>query len=137
MRKLIFALCFVLITVFAYAAETFVIPTDPENNITSSAKTFTVGNIKVVADMTRPAVPFEPVTFVFKFSQDVENVNIKFNMSMDMGDISAVAKKAGNGYTAKVTLPKCMMGGDTWFAQLNFKHNGIPQSKVFFFTVKK
>lgn len=142
MKKLIFILLAAFFTLTAFAAERFVIPLDSENNLTGGAKVFSIDGVDIEADMTRPAAPFVPVTFSFKFFEDgqaaeVENVRIQFNMKMDMGEHLYRPEKTEDGYSVNATLPKCMMGGDTWFAKLSFTHKGQVLSKVFFFKVER
>jgi hypothetical protein len=145
MKRLILAVAAVLVlsfTVGVSAAERFVIPLNSENDLTLADKTFNAGGVNVAVSMSRPAAPFVPINFTFAFSQkgtaaDVENVSVRFNMKMDMGEFVYSPVLKDGVYTADPVLPKCMMGGELWFGKLEFAHKGARHSKVFFFKIPR
>lgn len=136
---LLFLLVF-FINSTAFTAERFPIPLEKENNLYIEDKIFNVKNINIEATMSRPTVAFKPINFTFEFKEDdnlleIQKGKIQFNMKMDMGNYSQELKKDGAKYTATAVLPKCMMGGEIWFAKLSFEINNEIYSKVFFFEI--
>jgi len=125
----------------SFAAERFVINYDKKLDVTEAPVTIEQGGYNIKLDMSRPARPFSEIVFRVFIEKDGKPVNISqghmlFNMSMDMGLYKANLQKASKGYTAKVTLPKCIMGGKVWYGKLSFGHEGGQVEKVFLFNIK-
>jgi hypothetical protein len=129
-------LCF---TLTSEAAEKFPRKYDKSIDLTKGPVDVNVGRYSIKIDMSRPAMPFRELVFRFFIKrgdqpvQLVENSYVKFNMSMDMGLYKARLQKAATGYTAKITLPKCIFGGHRWFMKLAFEDGNFSVDKVFLF----
>lgn len=143
-KKLLMAVfIMILLTAFSVsAAEKFVIPLDEVNNITDSDKTFNLDGIDVTASMSRPAFPMKPIDFSLTFTKDgapvsVQDVELKFNMKMDMGKYEFDLSEKDGKHAVTALLPKCMMGGVLWFGKIEFKYEGKEYEKVFFFKMTK
>lgn len=124
------------------AAEKFVRNYSENIDLTKSAVTAQVGRYEIKADMLRPAKPFRELVFRFFIERDgmpveLEEGEVKFNMSMDMGLYKARLQKAATGYSAKVTLPKCIFGGHRWYAKLEIKEGNFSAEKVFIFDMEE
>ncbi|MGD9808645.1 MAG: hypothetical protein AB7U93_08675 [Deferribacterales bacterium] len=121
-----------------FAAEKFVRKYSEDIDLTKSSVEADVGRYHIKADMSRPAKPFREIVFRFHITRDGEPValdegEVKFNMVMDMGLYKARLQKAATGYSAKITLPKCIFGGERWFAKLEFEEGKFSAEKVFLF----
>lgn len=118
---------------------TFVVPYDPGIDITAGDRTFELGDATVLVTLQpRPPKPFEPLSWRLTFLRDgqplaVEDPELTFNMQMDMGRHAYDLIPAGDGYTAKTVLPKCMKGGKRWYARLRFRLDGRDHETVFLF----
>jgi len=132
---LVAVLCF---TLQSYAAEKFVRNYNKQIDLTHEPVLAKVGRYTIKADMSRPAKPFREIVFRFFVERDgnpveLENAVVKFNMSMDMGLYKTRLQKAATGYSAKVTLPKCIFGGRRWFLKVSFDEGNFSAEKVFLF----
>ena len=137
-KLLIIFISVFLVASQVFAAEKFVRKYSADIDLTKSAVEADVGRYHVKADMSRPAKPFREIVFRFHITRDGEPVTlkegqVKFNMIMDMGLYKARLQKAATGYSAKVTLPKCIFGGERWFAKLEFEEGNFSAEKVFLF----
>lgn len=141
MKKIKVLLIIITLFLFAgqvFAAEKFVRKYSKEIDLTNSASEVNVGRYHIKADMSRPPKPFSEIVFRFHITRDGEPVDlddgfVKFNMIMDMGLYKSRLQKAATGYSAKVTLPKCIFGGHRWFAKLQFAEGNFSAEKVFLF----
>lgn len=136
-----FLLAVFCLTAPSFAAEKFVINFDKKLDLTENPVTISQDGYLIKIDMNRPAKPFEELVLRVHIDKDGKPVNISqgsvlFNMSMDMGLYKSPLQKASTGYTAKATLPKCIMGGKTWYGKLSFGHEGAQIEKVFLFNMK-
>ena len=125
----------------AHSAEKFVRKYSRDIDLTNSSVQATAGRYTIKADMSRPAKPFREIVFRFFIERngqpvELKNGDVKFNMSMDMGLYKAVLQKAATGYSAKVTLPKCIFGGHRWYAKLEFEEAEFTGEKVFLFDME-
>jgi len=121
-----------------FAAEKFVRKYTKEIDLSKGPVEATVGRYEIKADMSRPAMPFRELVFRFHITRNgapvaLDEGFVKFNMVMDMGLYKARLQKAATGYSAKVTLPKCIFGGHRWFAKLVFEEGNFSAEKVFLF----
>lgn len=126
----------------SFAAEKFNVAYDKSIDLTEKSVTTVVDGYNVTADMSRPAEPFKEIMVRVFIDKDKKPVNLShgyvlFNMSMDMGLYKAKLQKANTGYTAKITLPKCMFGGQRWFAKVVFGADGAEHQKVLIFDMKE
>ena len=126
----------------SFAAEKFVIKYDKNLDVTQTPIAIEQGGYNIKIDMSRPARPFSEIVFRVFIEKDRKPVNITqghllFNMSMDMGLYKANLQKASSGYTAKITLPKCIFGSKEWYGKLSFGHEGGIVEKVFLFSMKE
>ncbi|ADD68317.1 hypothetical protein Dacet_1548 [Denitrovibrio acetiphilus DSM 12809] len=141
--KTLFSIFFLLLLIVcfsqqSFAAEKFVRKYQKNIDLSHSQTEVTVGRYKIKADMSRPALPFREIVFRFHIERDgrpveLKSGDVKFNMVMDMGLYKARLQKAATGYTAKITLPKCIFGGQRWFAKLEFEEGNFSAEKVFLF----
>ncbi|PLX69868.1 MAG: hypothetical protein C0603_02735 [Denitrovibrio sp.] len=132
-------LCF---TAVSFAAEKFVRKYDKRIDITHEASEVKVGRYDIKVDMVRPAKPFKELVFRIFVERNgkpvaLSNAQVKFNMVMDMGLYKARLQKAATGYSAIVTLPKCIFGGHRWFMKLSFEEGNFSAQKVFLFDMDK
>jgi len=140
-------LLIILLTAFCltpagYAAEKFVRKYSKDIDLSKGPVEATVGRYTIKADMTRPAKPFQELVFRFHIERDGQPVDLtegtaKFNMIMDMGLYKTRLQKAATGYSAKVTLPKCIFGGHRWFVKLMIEEGKFSAEKVFLFDMEK
>lgn len=137
-----FLLSVICFSVPAHSAEKFVVKYDKAIDLTKNTSTVNVDGYTVRVDMSEPAEPFREIVFRVFVEKDKKPVELahgymQFNMSMDMGLYKTKLFKANTGYTAKVTLPKCIFGGKRWYAKLVFSADGGEFSKVFLFDMKE
>lgn len=128
-------LCF---TSVSYSAEKFVRKYRKDIDLTHDQREVKVGRYVIRANMSRPAKPFREIVFRFHVERNgvpvnIENGIVKFNMVMDMGLYKTRLQKAATGYSAKIVLPKCIFGGERWFAKLTFDDGDYSAEKVFLF----
>jgi hypothetical protein len=138
-KKLI---CLMLIFLFVvpavFGAEKFVRKYSKGIDLTTAQTEVRAGRYTIRADMSRPARPFSELVFRFFIEEggkavEISSGEVRFNMSMDMGLYKTRLQKAASGYTAKVTLPKCIFGGERWYVKLTFEDKGFTGEKVFLF----
>lgn len=125
-----------------HTAEKFVRKYNRDIDLTNNPVSATVGRYSIKADMSRPARPFQELVFRFHIERNGQPVSldsgtVKFNMVMDMGLYKARLQKAATGYTAKITLPKCIFGGERWFMKLELEEGSFSAEKVFLFDMEK
>lgn len=146
-HKLIVVIIFFILSVFCFteaghAAEKFVRKYSKDIDLTNEPVNTSVGRYNIKADMSRPATPFRELVFRFHIERngqpvELDNGTLKFNMAMDMGLYQARLQKAATGYSAKVTLPKCIFGGQRWFLKLSIEEGNFSAEKVFLFDMEK
>jgi len=135
---LFFALSIFCFTKGGHTAEKFVRKYSKNIDLTEHAVQSDVGRYNIKVDMSRPAKPFRDLVFRFHIERNGQPVAldsgfVKFNMVMDMGLYKARLQKAATGYTAKITLPKCIFGGHRWFMKLELEEGNFSAEKVFLF----
>jgi hypothetical protein len=121
--------------------DTFVIPYVEQDDLTAEDRAFLVGDLLVKVSMTRPALPLATIDFRVLVEDGKGpmlglNVELAFNMKMDIGRIVYRLVPSGTQYQAQVTLPTCMKGGKRWFGRLRFNHSGHQFEKIFFFDLQ-
>jgi len=143
MRRFILFFALVLLTFgSAYSAERFTVNYRKDIDLGKAPLVSELGRYVVKADMTRPAKPFKELILRFHIERDgkpvaIEHGEIRFNMVMDMGLYKSKLHKAATGYTAKVTLPKCIFRGKRWFAKLSFEEGNFSGEKIYLFDMKE
>jgi len=136
--KYLLAALFLFFSSESFAAEKFVRKYSKEIDLTAEHRVVKVGRYTIRADMSRPPKPFREIVLRFHIERngvpvEVKAGKVKFNMVMDMGLYKARLQKAATGYSAKVTLPKCIFGGHRWFVKLEFEEGNFSAKKVFLF----
>jgi len=126
----------------SYSAERFAREYSSDIDITKEAADVKAGRYNIRVDMQRPARPFTEIVFRIFITRnnipvEIDEGFVKFNMSMDMGLYKTRLQKAATGYSAKITLPKCIFGGHRWFMKLEFEEGGFSAEKVFLFDMAK
>lgn len=144
-RKLIGALSFILavfcFTAPSFSADKFIVNYDKTIDITDVPCQADVDGYTVKLDMSRPAKPFKTMVFKAKIYNgdepaDISKAHVLFNMAMDMGLYKAELAKAGKGYAAEIKLPRCIYGGNRWYAKVVFTAAGTEHQKVFVFDMR-
>lgn len=132
----------ILLAAELFAGERFTIPYFPERDLTNGPKQVNVENIILDLNITpRPINAMSRQTIYLRFSKggkyiDVENVVIKFNMKMDMGNFVYRPKSSNGSLAQNFILPKCIFLDKRWYTKIEFSYQGRSFQQIFFFDVK-
>lgn len=127
------------------ASERFVIPYAPDLDLTAADRSVPVGDLIVEVTISpRPIRPLATQQLRLRVTRGeagatpppaVEDVELAFNMKMDMGRHVYHALPDGDAWRADVVLPGCGMGGERWYARLRVTADGERREAVVLFDV--
>ncbi|MCA1933749.1 MAG: hypothetical protein LDL13_09255 [Calditerrivibrio sp.] len=136
-------LLIILLNVELFAGERFTIPYFPERDLTNAPAKVKVEDITLDLNITpRPIKAMSRQTIYIRFSSgseyiNVENVVIKFNMKMDMGNFVYKPKVSNGALTQNFIVPKCIFLDKRWYTKIEFSYKGRSYQQILFFDVKE
>lgn len=132
----------ILLTVEVFSGERFTIPYFPERDLTNSPTKVKVEDITVDINITpRPIRAMSKQTIFIRFSKggeyiNVDNIAIKFNMKMDMGNFIYKPKVVNGCLTQQFIIPKCVFLDKRWYVKIEFSYKGKNYQTVLLFDAK-
>ncbi|MCX8084779.1 MAG: hypothetical protein N3C60_07670 [Calditerrivibrio sp.] len=122
-----------------WAGEIFTIPYFPERDLTHKSVEIVEKDIKIFANITpRPIKSLQYHTIHLKFMKnnnyiDINDLTIKLNMKMDMGNLIYKPAVVNGFTTATFVLPKCVLLDKRWYIKIEFSYKGSKYKSILFF----